>query len=204
MKSSSKAVGKNFSCNNASGMRKKSDFYETPFSLTRLLLENEDFSKCNSILEPACGNGAIVHVLKEYGLKAGITAYDREVDFLKEEKKYSCAITNPPFSLAKEFILKAKQVCTTKFAFLLPLSYLHGKERFDLIYSDTKYPLKKVWIFTRYPLLGEDLRADGKMNTGMMVYAWVVWQKRYKGEPTLGWLDNDKYVLRKVIKQSIS
>lgn len=197
MKLSSSIKGKNFSCNNATGLRRKSDFYETPFSLTKLLLENEDFSKCSTILEPACGNGAIVHVLKQQGLKGSITAYDREVDFFNEEKKYSCVITNPPFSLAKEFILQAKKVCTTKFAFLLPLSYLHGKQRNDLIYSDEKYPLKKVWIFTRYPLLGESLRADGKTNTGMMVYAWFIWQKRHKGEPTIGWLDNDAYILRK-------
>lgn len=31
--------GKNFSTNNSSGKRKKSDFYETPYSLTRLLLK---------------------------------------------------------------------------------------------------------------------------------------------------------------------
>lgn len=190
-------VGKNFSCNNAKGLRKKSDFYETPYSLSRLLLDNEDFATCPSILEPACGKGAIVAILKEYNLKGSITAYDVESDFLKEERGFACVISNPPFSLAKEFILKAKQVCTTKFAFLLPLSYLHGKERHDLIYSDPRFPLKKVWIFTRYPLLGERLRKDGKTNTGMMVYAWFVWQKRYKGEPTIGWLDNDADILRK-------
>lgn len=32
--------GKNFSCNNT-GKRKKSDFYETPYSITRQFLERE-------------------------------------------------------------------------------------------------------------------------------------------------------------------
>ena len=35
-----RVVGKNFSCNNL-GQRKASDFYETPYSLTRQFLEVE-------------------------------------------------------------------------------------------------------------------------------------------------------------------
>lgn len=42
--------GKNFSTNNT-GKRKKSDFYETPYSLTWLLLEHEKLE--GTILEPA-------------------------------------------------------------------------------------------------------------------------------------------------------
>ena len=57
--------GKNFSANNCSGKRKKSDFYETPYTLTRHLLNVEDFDYSFTICEPACGDGAIVKVLKE-------------------------------------------------------------------------------------------------------------------------------------------
>lgn len=60
-----KEKGKNFSCNNL-GQRKKSDFYETPYSLTRLLLEKEDFHGGN-IIDPACGEGAILEVLRKNG-----------------------------------------------------------------------------------------------------------------------------------------
>lgn len=34
-----KEKGKNFSTNNASGKRKESDFYETPYELTRRFLD---------------------------------------------------------------------------------------------------------------------------------------------------------------------
>ena len=34
-----KKKGKNFSANNATGKRKKSDFYETPYTLTRKFLD---------------------------------------------------------------------------------------------------------------------------------------------------------------------
>lgn len=53
--------GKNYSTNNT-GKRKNSDFYETPYSLTWLLLENENIIDKN-ILEPACGNNAITDIL---------------------------------------------------------------------------------------------------------------------------------------------
>jgi hypothetical protein len=61
----SKIKGKNFSANNVSGKRKKSDFYETPYSITRHLLNVEDFDYNLIICEPACGDGAIVKVLRE-------------------------------------------------------------------------------------------------------------------------------------------
>lgn len=187
--------GKNFSCNNM-GQRKKSDFYETPYSITKKIIESEQFDFSKKVLEPAKGNGAIERVLNNFWEKEKIASYDIEVDFLKETRKFDYIITNPPFSLAREFILTAKKVATKKFCFLLPLSYLHGKNRFDEIYCDKKYGLKKVHIFTRYPMLGDPLRDDGKYRTGMMVYAWYVFENGFELNPEIGWIDNDEDVLR--------
>jgi hypothetical protein len=191
----SQKKGKNFSANNASGNRKKSDFYETPYSITRHLLRVEEFDYSLTICEPACGDGAIVKVLREK--TNNIVFYDIEKNFLTETEQYDYIITNPPFSIAYEFIQKAKIVAKKKFAFLLPLSYLHGKKRYDDIYSDKEYPLKKVYVFTRYPMLGETLREDGKYNTGMMVYAWFIFQKGYNGPSMVDWIDNNDDVLSK-------
>ena len=186
-------MGKNFSRNNT-GKRRKSDFYETPYSMTRHLFSVEKFDRGGTCLEPACGNLAIVQILFEHF--DNVRFYDIEKDFLTETQSFDYVITNPPYSLAFEFIQKAKQVCN-KFAFLLPLSYLHGKKRYDYVYQDQKFPLKSVSVFTRYPLLGEPLREDGKYNTGMMVYAWYVWDKEYKGEPTIKWIDNNEDILKR-------
>ncbi len=204
--------GKNFSTNNSSkdinqvgvgkiGVRdakgKKSDFYETPYSITSKFLEVEEFNKELSVCEPACGGGAIVKVLEEYWQKDKIRSYDREVNFLWDYDDYDYIITNPPFSLSSEFIQRAKQRARKKFAFLLPLSYLHGKKRYDEIYCDKTYGLKKVYVFTRYPMLGEKLREDGKYHTGMMVYAWFVFEKGYSDQPLIDWIDNNQDVLSK-------
>lgn len=186
------AKGKNFSCNNT-GKRKKSDFYETPYSLTRQFLERENLT--GNVLEPSCGDGAIVKILKEFGFNVIAKDLSLGQDFLQETQKYEAIITNPPFSLAYEFIQKCKEL-TNYFALLLPLSYLHGKKRFDNIYSDINFPLSRVYIFTRYPMLGEKLREDGKYNTGMMVYAWFVWDRKTLGkEPIIKWIDNNHFVL---------
>jgi hypothetical protein len=187
-------TGKNFSCNNM-GQRKKSDFYETPYSITQQFLDREKLS--GSILEPASGRGAISKILIKNGYEVISKDLSLGDDFLKEINKFDTIITNPPFSLAFEFIQKAKEI-SNYFAFLLPLSYLHGKKRFDNIYSDEKFPLSRIYVFTRYPMLGEPLRGDGKYNTGMMVYAWFVWDKFSVGrEPIIRWIDNNHNVLTK-------
>ena len=190
-------MGKNFSANNTTDRRKQTDFYETPYSLTRKFLDVEEFDKSLSVCEPACGKGAITKVLNEYWDKDLITSYDQEVNFLWETGNYNSVITNPPYTTALQFIDRAKRVATEKFAFLLPLSYLHGKQRYDEIYTDREYGLKKVYVFTRYPMLGEKLREDGKYRTGMMVYAWFVWENGHSGLPMIDWLDNNEDVLSK-------
>ena len=189
-------MGKNFSTNNINNKRKKSDFYETPYSITRHLLDNEYFDYRKTILEPATGYGAISSILSQKWNKSLITEYDIEKNFFTETNTYDYIITNPPFSLANEFILKAKKIAKIKFAFLLPLSYLHGKHRYDNIYQDTEYGLKWVHVFTRYPLLGDPLREDGKYKTGMMVYAWYVFENGYSDNPMISWIDNNEDIIR--------
>jgi 23S rRNA G2445 N2-methylase RlmL len=184
--------GKNFSMNNASGERKESDLYETPYSMTMQLMERIEIS--GSLLEPAKGNGAICKILDEHGIK--YHSYDKETNFLKENNHYDYIITNPPYSLAYEFIQKAKKVSDI-FIFLLPLSYLHGKERYDNVWTDKSFPLRKIFVFTRYPMLGDKLREDGKYRTGMQVYAWYVWDRNYKGSPIIDWIDNQEFVLKR-------
>lgn len=188
--------GKNFSCNN-NGQRKKSDFYETPYSITSQLLEREELDKNWVILEPSCGKGAITKILTKNGYNTiGKDIQVDGYDFLKETEEQNAIITNPPFSLAYEFVIKAKQL-TNYFCYLLPLSYLHGKKRYDNIYTDEDFPLSRIYVFTRYPMLGEPLREDGKYNTGMMVYAWFVWDRNSLEKNKIEWIDNNSFVLNK-------
>ena len=103
------------------GQRNKDDFYQTPYSLTEALLKKEKFR--GSILEPACGNGAISKILNKYYRR--VYSYDifgsKGKSFFYEEKKFNNIITNPPFKLANQFILKCKKIAKEKFALLLPM-----------------------------------------------------------------------------------
>ena len=189
-------TGKNFSANNL-GQRRKGDFYETPYSVTERLLDAVDDIDLGSVLEPAAGQGAIVRVLKDRG-HASVTSYDLShgTSFLDETQTFDTVLTNPPFSLAKEFIDTAQRVAQKHIFLLLPLSYLHGKQRHDAVFRHYSN-LKTVYVFTRYPMLGDALREDRKYRTGMMVYAWFHWDKSYNGLPSIDWLDNDSDILRR-------
>ena len=189
-------MGKNYSLN-TNKSRPKSDFYQTPYSMTRHLLDREKFE--GTIFEPCCGEGAIVKVLKERYKDIFENDISRGDDFLQLQDIKNCdnIITNPPYSLAKEVILKAKEVTSKKIAMLLPLNYLHGIERYREIWLDTDFPLKKVYVFCRYPMLSNEIREDGKYNTGMMVYAWYVWDREHKGSATIDWIDNNDDIIKK-------
>lgn len=111
--------------------KSKSDFFETPYSKTRQFLKIEVFLYDKSYLECACGNNAIVKVLKEYINSDNIEYYDKNLvekrfNFLNEWRKYDYIITNPPYSQWDEFVAKAKQIARIKFAFLGRLEYLTG------------------------------------------------------------------------------
>ena len=197
-----RAVGKHvnggpFSQLRPLGQRKEADFYETPYSITRHLFEKETFDYGLTVCEPACGNGAIVRVLKKKKFDS-VTSYDIQTgtDFLKDTNQYDYIITNPPFSLAFEFMQHAKKLARQKFALLLPLSYLHGQQRFLHVYSDRSYGLKKVYVLTQYPMLGEPLREDGKYHTGMIVLAWYVFEEGYDQLPRFDWIDNHAEILK--------
>ncbi len=195
----------------------KHNGFPTHYSMTEQLLEKEFFNPGASTLEPACGNDeAIVKVLKKHNF-SNLDYYDIEhdndfyrADFYKEDRKFPYIITNPPYGTeADKFVMKAKEVCTVKFAMLLRTNYLSGALRLKQgIYEW----LKTVYIFSRMPELspvitrkikGEEvsipnpLREDGKYHTAMIVYAWMVWEIGFTGKPITDWIDNQRYVLRK-------
>lgn len=197
--------GKNYSRNNLKENRNKGDTYYTPYGITREFIRATPFlfDRGNNYdyLEPACGR--LSPITKEMILQAiplsRICVKDIVYgdDFLDEKGQFDVVITNPPYSLAKEFIYKAKTVAKEYIAFLLPLTYLQGQERLTHVWQDKTFPLAAVYVLSRYPMLSAELRDDGKFHTGMQAYAWFVWKRTHTGEPVIRWLDVDKYVLRK-------
>ena len=137
-------------------------------------------------LEPACGAGHMAKVLKEYFHKvitADIDDYgqDRIVDFLKtdEKDKYYYIITNPPFNLAEEFVLKALRQAKFCVAVFARTQFLESVGRYERLF--TPIPPNFVAQFTeRVPVLKGKLSATASTATS---YAWFVWK---------GYADKDK------------
>jgi hypothetical protein len=113
------------------------------------------------------------------------------VDFLKTNIRageYENVITNPPFSLAQEFIERALQIVSEKVAIFCKIQLLEGQSRKEM-FENTN--LKTVYVFSKRvsPLRdGRELDEKGKVWASTMCFAWFVWDKRYSGEPIIRWI----------------
>jgi len=174
---------------NSDGGRPKHDFYPTPRIGTTSLLDVEKF--VGNIWEPACGDGAMSRVLENYGYmvhSSDILYYGYQdsdiVDFLEVDLLLEPNIvTNPPFILAQEFAQHALDLGTEKVALLCKLAFLEGQKRAAWLETT---PLKKVYVFKKRLTL---YRNGIKMkNSGMIAFAWYVWERGYTGQPVIGWI----------------
>jgi hypothetical protein len=165
------------------------DFYPTPAWATFALIDNESLK--GPIWEPACGNGAMVHVLRETGQPVEATdLYDRGfgetgVDFLRSSRKVENIVTNPPYNSAEGFVEAGIRQTTHKLCLLLRLAFLEGANRQRKIF--TKTPPARVWIFSeRITFYPANAVVKG---SGTTAYAWFVWDKQTDNRRTeLKWL----------------
>lgn len=176
-------------------VRVENDYYATPQESTQSLLAN--VSMTGSIWEPACGAGHISEVLKNEYPNSTIYSSDlidrgygdAGVDFLEYDgAKYDNIITNPPFKLAKEFIMKALEYSNSKVIMFAKIQLLEGISRKDMFLNT---PLKFVYVFSsrQNPLRnGSPVDENGKKWASTMCFAWYVWEHGYDGEPIIRWI----------------
>jgi len=193
-------IGNNFSIHQTMGSRNYAlqdrvyrDFYATEPKAVRLLLEKEKFE--GPIWECACGNGHLSEEMQRLGYEVYSSDlvkrdYDCiEYDFLSMQniETDKNIITNPPYRLANQFIVKAMEITETgrKVAFFLPIRYLEGKERKGIF---AQYPPKKVYVSSsrlKCALNGE----FSNQTESAMSFAWFVWEKGFNGATTLEWFN---------------
>jgi len=164
------------------------DFFPTPEWATCALIDNEKF--VGSIWEPACGDGAMVRILKDTGCPVEATdLYDRGygqpgVDFLRTSRLVENIITNPPYNSAEGFVESGLKQATRKLCLLLRLAFLEGANRQRTIFAKT--PPARVWVFseriTFYPA------GAVQKGSGTTAYAWFVWDKHALSTTELKWL----------------
>ena len=192
----SKAVYSTLAASNHSEtIRESNDYYATPPKAVEELLKREQFN--HYVWECAVGGGHIADVLKEYGYKVKSSDIidrgysDTEIaDFLFTERDKNDfsrdIITNPPYSMATEFVKHALDISmdATKVAMFLKIQFLESKKRYELF---KEYPPKRVYVFVNRVNCGKN-GVFGKESSAVC-YCWFVWEKGFKGKPTIDWIE---------------
>jgi hypothetical protein len=108
-------------------------------------------------------------------------------DFLTypyETNAVDWVITNPPFRLAEEFVLRAFRVARKGVAILARTVFLESVGRYNGIFREMP-PSKFAQFVERVPMVKG--RLDGKATTATG-YAWLVWEKDLPAVPRLMWV----------------
>ena len=171
------------------GDREQNDFYPTPPEATKALMEREVFN--GIVWEPACGDGSMSKVIADYNKVLSSDLINRGYgdwfgDFLLEDKTVPNIITNPPYKYAQMFVEQAKKLADEKVAMFLKLVFLESSGRYKM-FQDKTFPLKVVYVFCkRVPIYKAGITMK---NSGLVAYAWFVWDKGYIGKPYLEWIN---------------
>lgn len=194
---SNHSVFANISASNHSDTnRERNDYYATPPYAVEALLDRESFN--SYICEPAVGGGSIANVLTSRGHKVqAFDIVDRGYpntivrDFMSVTKEdLICTpdiITNPPYSIATEFIQHALDISmdSVKIAMLLKIQFLETVKRYELF---KQHPPKYIYVFVNRVSCGK----NGVFDSGSAVcYAWFVWERGSKSEPIIRWIHNN-------------
>lgn len=175
--------------------RKPSDLYPTPLDCTYSLLPYiAHLLPANAmVLEPACAEGQMVKPMREFGwtvdgtdLRPGVGGGTGGVDFLSDDTYfpddyYDLVATNPPFSAAEAFIIRALQIAPVV-VMLVKAQYWNTKGRKKL-FRETK-PLMELNLTWRPAFLQEE-----RGNSPLMDCMWVVWVRGHDGPCTTEMID---------------
>lgn len=177
--------------------REEHDFYSTsPEAIDKLL---KSFSLPKKIWECACGTGCLSERLIEFGHDVVSTdlidrGYGGVQDFFKAgamPDSCKCILTNPPYKYALEFVLHSLDLLPDGglCVMFLKTTFLEGQKRYERLYKNT--PPKYVLQFSKRVLCAKNGKFAAMRNGGgsAVSYAWFVWEKGYKGETTVKWLN---------------
>lgn len=173
-------------------IREENDYYPTPPIIVESFLKHEKL--VGDIWEVACGEGHMVKPIEKiYGKIISTDLHDRGfgdsgIDFLDDKniKSVDTIITNPPFALFTDFIIQSKKCASKKICMFGKTTYLEGIERYEKLWNDKEFPLKKIIQYVERLTLRKN-EIDNR-NRGMLSYCWFIFEKGYQGKPEIEWI----------------
>jgi hypothetical protein len=176
------------------------EYFPTPLwavrALFRHVLPALGIKEVGSVWEPACGEGHMAAVIAEFAREPVIATdifdygYSSTlVDFLDAQlapKFTDCAwiITNPPFSVACDFTLRALELATEGVAMLVRTQWIEGAGRYERLFRDRPPTLYAPFV-ERVPIIRGRWDPDASTATS---YAWFVWCKDRSAMPRIFWI----------------
>ena len=185
--------------------RVDNDFYATdPAAVEQLFkalrMYDNDFTDFSpfSFMEPCVGNGNIANATLNYfnfslhrpeSVNTFVDIVDRGYtetivqDFMtfKPERKYQLIVTNPPYSIALDFVKKCLEHLEHRgyLAMFLKIQFWEGEKRKQFLLDNPPafcFPFSK-----RMPTWnnGQQWDENGKRWATTMCHAWFVWKKDY-------------------------
>lgn len=182
------------------------DDFPTPPWATRALIEhvlsNYGFNADDTCLEPACGAGHMDKVLCEYLNETTASdiysyGYGSVADFLHTPhgvNSFDWVITNPPFNLAEEFVLKSLKIAKKGVAILARTVFIESVGRYERLFNPTP-PSVFAQFVERVPMVKGRLDKKASTATG---YAWFVWLPNHTRSTEVIWIPPSRKILEKV------
>lgn len=181
------------------------DFYPTEPWVTRALCQAVEFDNRGLLWEPACGDGRMSKVLEKWHaavVSSDIGDYgygETGRDFLDPSTSawlqnlragpIAAIVTNPPFNLAVQFILRGLELTHPsqgKVAILQRHEFDAPVSNHPLFQAPNPFAAKLV--LPRRPRWSDSDKASPRFP-----YAWYLWDWQHRGEPVLRFLpDPDK------------
>lgn len=173
------------------------DYFPTPPWATRALfchvLPALGFDVIGRVWEPACGEGHMAAVIAEFAhspvLASDVYSYGYGTaphDFLHADPLTAAhwIISNPPFSIACEFTLRALDLASDGVAMLVRTQWIEGAGRYEKLFCDRPPTLYAPFV-ERVPMVKGRWDPDASTATA---YAWFVWCKRASGPARIIWI----------------
>ena len=187
-------MGKAYANRKKKENRPYGDFYATPSCMTEELVNTGILKGVKTVWDPCCGEYAITNVLQKHGFSCFGNDLMYGFDYLeKEYAHHECIVMNPPFSLFDKFVEKAKKEAD--------LVCVIGKANFFGSHSRNVNGLwknlKEVYFFDRQIAFDIPEDKNGKVECGMIISGWFIWDMKYEGEPVIRVIDMQKYIKSK-------